>query len=317
MVEKPTSLCADAGAATEVLEARISACRAWSRRSRSPSCSSGWRWRTASSPSTCARWPRPCRPAEYEAEALARALAYPWDRPDGSYRQAGGGVEPLERMAAAERDAAIAEYASDEGRLPLLAIGSNGSPGVLERKFAHFPAAADRAVLVLTGRLHDFDVGFAAQPALYGSMPATIFPSPGTEVRAAVLWVTAAQFTQLAWSELSYRLGRLRTRFAVDEGGAAFDELLVFAPASAPSWSTASLPRWRRSPPAAGAPGRLPRADHGRRRALAIGPRRGPRRWSGRTSTTSGRSSRNWPRPSTGSSQPFASERWSPFSPRA
>jgi hypothetical protein len=47
-------------------------------------------------------------------------------------------------------------------------------------------------------------------------------------VRAALLWVTPAQFTQLAWSEISYRLGRLGTRFEVDEGAAEFDEVLVF-----------------------------------------------------------------------------------------
>jgi hypothetical protein len=165
----------------------------------------------------------------YEGEALARALGYPWERPPGSYRLTPGGVEPLERMSPAERDAAIGEYtAVGDARLPLLAIGSNGAPEVLERKFAHFPGEDDRTVLVLTGHLHDFDVGFAAQPALYGSMPATLFPSPGTAVCVALLWVTPAQLTQLTWSELSYRLGRLEARFEVNEGGAAFDQALVF-----------------------------------------------------------------------------------------
>jgi hypothetical protein len=132
-------------------------------------------------------------------------------------------------MSPAERDAAIAEHSGGgEGRRPLLAIGSNGAPDVLLRKFAHFEDERDRSLLALTGRLHDFDVGFAAQPAIYGALPATLFPSPGTEVSATVLWVTPAQFTQLAWSELSYRLGRLETRFEVDEGGAVFDEVLVF-----------------------------------------------------------------------------------------
>lgn len=166
---------------------------------------------------------------EYEDGALARALGYPWERPAGSYRLSEAGVDLLEEMSPAERDEAIAEHSggADE-RLPLLAIGSNCSPDVLRRKFAHFPEPPDRAVLALSGRLHEFDVGFAAQPALYGSMPATIFPSPGTAVAATVLWVTPAQFTQLAWSELSYRLGRLETRFEVEEGGAVFDQVLVF-----------------------------------------------------------------------------------------
>jgi hypothetical protein len=47
-------------------------------------------------------------------------------------------------------------------------------------------------------------------------------------VCATVLWVTPTQFTQLAWSEFSYRLGKLRTRFEVSEGDAHFDEVLVF-----------------------------------------------------------------------------------------
>lgn len=166
---------------------------------------------------------------EYEDAALSRALGYPWERPAGSYRLSDAGVDPLEEMSPAERDEAIAEHSGGAGgRLPLLAIGSNCSPDVLRRKFAHFPDRSDRAVLALTGRLREFDVGFAAQPALYGSMPATLFPSPGTAVAATLLWVTPAQFTQLAWSELSYRLGRLETRFEVEEGGAVFDRVLAF-----------------------------------------------------------------------------------------
>lgn len=165
----------------------------------------------------------------YDEHALARAVGYPWARPQGSYLLADGRVEPLGEMAAAERDRTVSRFASgSDGRLPVLSIGSNAAPEALERKFAHFAAEEDRAVLVLAGRLHEFDVGAAAQPAFYGAMPATLFPSPGTTVATAVLWVTPAQFTQLAWTELSYRLGRLRTRFEAEEPGADFDEVLVF-----------------------------------------------------------------------------------------
>jgi hypothetical protein len=168
-------------------------------------------------------------PRAYESASLARAIAYPWARPPGSYRLTGAEVEPLEEMRPEERERAIREFASaGDRRQALLAIGSNGAPEVLERKFAHFPEDENRAVLALTGRLHDFDVGFAAQPALYGSMPATLFPSPGTAVAATVLWVTPVQLTQLVWSEISYRLGRLRARFEVDGGETGFDEVLVF-----------------------------------------------------------------------------------------
>lgn len=168
-------------------------------------------------------------PRTFDAGSLAQAIGYPWVRPEGSYRLAGAGVELLADLSAEDRAHVLALFTSaDNGRLPVLAIGSNAAPETLARKFAHFSAGDDRAVLALTGRLHDFDVGVAAQPTMYGSMPATLFPSPGTQVSATILWVTPAQFTQLAWSEISYRLGRLRTRFDVDEGSTSFDEVLVF-----------------------------------------------------------------------------------------
>lgn len=168
-------------------------------------------------------------PRSYEHALFERAIGYPWARPPGSYLLTASGVQLLEDLTAEERKRIFGEFLSDAGdRLPLLAIGSNGAPETLERKFAHFPEEDDRAVLALTGRLHDFDVGVAAQPTLYGSMPATLFPSPRTEVCATVLWVTPTQFTQLTWSELTYRLGKLRTRFDVDEGEESFDEVVVF-----------------------------------------------------------------------------------------
>jgi hypothetical protein len=168
---------------------------------------------------------RPC-----DAAAFAWACAYPWARPAGSYLLSDDGrATLLSELGEGERERTIERFsAPGAGRAPLLAIGSNAAPQTLQRKFAHFPDAADRTVLAVTGRLHGFDVGFSAMPALYGAMPATIFPSAGTAVVTTLLWLTPAQFTQLTWSELSYRLGRLRTRFAVEGADEAFDEVLVF-----------------------------------------------------------------------------------------
>lgn len=164
-----------------------------------------------------------------DAAAYAVACAYPWARPVGSYVLRDGEIELLSELEELERERTIERFgAPGAGRVPLLAIGSNAAPETLQRKFAHFADVVDRTALVVTGRLHDFDVGFSAQPALYGAMPATIFPSPGTAVASALLWLTPAQFTQLTWSELSYQLGRLRTRFTVDEADERFDEVLVF-----------------------------------------------------------------------------------------
>jgi hypothetical protein len=48
-------------------------------------------------------------------------------------------------------------------------------------------------------------------------------------VRCAVLWVSAAQFVQLAWSELSYLLGRLDgVRFDADDAGAGLGSVFAF-----------------------------------------------------------------------------------------
>lgn len=164
---------------------------------------------------------------EYHAEALAHAVGYPWGRPPGSYELRDGEVRLLAELPRGERAELIERYRG-AGRVPLLAIGSNAAPEVLLRKFDHFEPAEDRAVLALTGWLRDFDVGPAATVAIYGSMPATVFPSPGTEVAATVLWVTGPQFTQLTWSEVSYWLGRLHTPFAVAEVDVSFDDVLLY-----------------------------------------------------------------------------------------
>jgi hypothetical protein len=164
---------------------------------------------------------------EMTPELLERALRYPWKRPEGSYVMRGGEVQVLGDLAPGEREQVIRAFARE--RHPILAIGSNAAPGVLEIKFAHFPGVADREVLVLTGVLHDLDVGPAATLTLYGSMPAALFSSPGTAVRAALVWVTPAQLMQLTWSELSYRLGRLdAARFEVDEAHIPVEHVLGY-----------------------------------------------------------------------------------------
>jgi hypothetical protein len=166
-------------------------------------------------------------PRTYEPKLLEHALAYPWERPARSYVLRDGEVTLLHDLDDTARQAVVDEFAQD--RHPIVAFGSNASPARLELKFAHFPDLADRSALVLSGSLHDVDVGASASPTIYGAMPAALFPSPGTAVRAAVLWVTATQITQLTWSELSYRLGRLeRAHFSADEDHLEVDQLFAY-----------------------------------------------------------------------------------------
>ncbi len=176
-------------------------------------------------------------------EQIQWGLAYPWERPPQSYLLRDGEVLPPDER-----------YARD--RHPILAFGSNVAPETLARKFAHFTEPSDREVLVLAGELHDFDVAAAATVAIYGAMPATLFSSPGARVRAAVLYTTDAQATQLTWSELSYRFGRLDDiHLAVDDSGEPITCVLVyvnrfgaFAPDGEPVALAAVPARERRAP---------------------------------------------------------------------
>ncbi len=157
---------------------------------------------------------------EFTEQAYETALGYPWPRPPSSF--------VLDGTDVLELDAWHATATSD--RWPLLAFGSNGSPETLIRKFAHLPPE-HQSLPVLAGDLHDFDVGAAAYPTAYASFPATLFVSPGTALRASILWVTPVQLTALTWTEVSYRLGRLDAiRFEPDLPGASpQDRVLAFS----------------------------------------------------------------------------------------
>jgi hypothetical protein len=89
-----------------------------------------------------------------------------------------------------------------------LTYGANGAPERLALKLRHLPDG-EREALILAGELEGFDVGAAAQPPLFITIPATLIPSPGTGVRVAVLFLTPVQFTTLWWTELSYVVGAL------------------------------------------------------------------------------------------------------------
>ena len=166
-------------------------------------------------------------PRELQEAAFQRALGYPWDRPAASYVLRGEDVELLSDLDGGERAAVLGGFTQD--RHPMLSFGGNGAPSWLATKFAHFPTEADREVLVLTGELHDFDVGVAPTLSPIGYMPATLFASPGTAVRAAMVWATPTQATQLTWTEVPYRLGRLDdARFVIDEADVAVEELFAY-----------------------------------------------------------------------------------------
>jgi len=147
-------------------------------------------------------------------------LAYPWERPAGSYLLCDGEVRSI-------ADVDLQAFTAD--RHPVVTFGANGAPHRLIERFAGFPEPADRDVLVLTGHLHDFDVGANIVPVPYGAVPAILFDCPGTAVRAAVLWLTPLQTETLVFAELGYRLGRLdHAQFEIDEVDVTIDVVFAF-----------------------------------------------------------------------------------------
>jgi len=105
-----------------------------------------------------------------DEEVLARALGYPYPREPDSFCWRDGRVEPLLGRAL------------DDG-LPCVAYGSNASPRQLARKFSDLGGIE---IPTVRARLLDHDVVYAALFAHYGSIPATLVPSPGTAVE---VWV--------------------------------------------------------------------------------------------------------------------------------
>lgn len=137
---------------------------------------------------------------------IAYAKSYPFAIPDSSFLFVDGRAEPLEPGQADRRH-----------RVPVLAAGSNQSPEQLARKYRSF----DDGVVIPAerGRLHDFDVVYAAHVSAYGSITATFQHSPGTAVTVFVLWLDDRQLDRMHETEGNYTYDRLTAlHVALDHG---------------------------------------------------------------------------------------------------
>ena len=115
---------------------------------------------------------------------ILRALDYPYSHPAYDFVLDNGSTAPLQ------------DRKSLEGRIPVLAIGSNRSPEQLLRKFG------DQDFLPVTCvKLCDYDVVYAAHIASYGSIPAVLARSPGTIVDIAITWLTKLQLQRMHETE--------------------------------------------------------------------------------------------------------------------
>jgi hypothetical protein len=259
-------------------------------------------------------------PREYSAEVFATGTGYPWPRPDGSYVLSEGEGRLLADLEPVTRAALVEEFTGPaSGRTPMLAIGSNCSPEGLWRKFGHFEDPADRTLLAVAGQIHDFDIGATAELALYGALPATVFPSPGTRASAMAVWLTDVQLTQLAWAEIPYWIGRLETRFefepaVAETGWSGLDRGLVFVnrfgtfgPEGHP-FALAAIPAEDRTVPALGQVELLELAAE-----LTYGPGVSAEELVRRAFEQPERTGPEVTRIMRSNSIPFESDRWTPF----
>jgi hypothetical protein len=126
-------------------------------------------------------------------EILARAVAYPYEAPLGSFVQRDGQAHRLDPGAL-----------EPEGRRPLLAYGANAAPAVLARKLAAHP---HQPLPLLRAELSGFDVVYSAHISPYGAVPSTLQRSPGATVFVA--YPTAEQEELLTATEPNYEQHRL------------------------------------------------------------------------------------------------------------
>ncbi len=142
------------------------------------------------------------------ADLVYRGFTYPYPRPDSSYLYVNTGVYPYVTVtenllgdstlrlpdgsvmtARALLTTLGLEAMTSRKLTPVIGYGSNPAPTQLARKFSSVSASSDVVIPVMKGTLQNFDVVWTPVFVGYGSMPATITPSPGTDVEVWVTWL--------------------------------------------------------------------------------------------------------------------------------
>jgi hypothetical protein len=133
---------------------------------------------------------------------LRRAREYPYATPPHSYLY---DATSASRWRPLPPDPAL--FAA---RTPVLAAGSNRAPERLAQKFeALLPGAR---IPVTHAHLTGFDSVYCAHVTSYGSIPATLHPSPGTTVALHVTWLDDEELLCMHETEqpgVNYRFARL------------------------------------------------------------------------------------------------------------
>lgn len=147
---------------------------------------------------------------------VRRALDYPYAAPPYSYL--------YDATAPGWQRALPPDAKHFERRTPVLAAGSNRAPERLAQKFTQaFPTAL---IPVTQARLTDFDSVYCAHVTSYGSVPATLHPSPGTTVALHITWLTDDELACMHETEqpgVNYHFARMTGLNLVADGGPRLD----------------------------------------------------------------------------------------------
>ena len=161
-------------------------------------------------------------PLNDQQAVLARATGYPYALPHQSFVYHAGKPKSHQRVHDAR------DFPDVSGRTPVLAVGSNQSPEQLVRKFPD-PDWGQ----IPTSRVHltDFDTVYSAHVTSYGSIAATLHPTPGTCVSLYVNWLTEPQLKAMHETELpneNYQYGRLENIKLRTEAGPALSAVNLY-----------------------------------------------------------------------------------------
>ncbi len=152
--------------------------------------------------------------------ALHRATTYPYRIPSNSYIFEDGRETPL------GGGAFLPEL---DGRVPVLAVGSNQSPEQLARKF---DAPGWGAIPTIRVELNGFDSVYSPHITTYGAIAATLHQAASATVSLFVNWLTPVQLTRMHETELgneNYAFGALNDVAIKAEVGPALTEVHLYA----------------------------------------------------------------------------------------
>jgi hypothetical protein len=151
-------------------------------------------------------------------DAVHWAKSYPFGHHHESYLFRDGGPLPL-----ADPRRAI------EGRSPVIASGSNAAPAQLARKYENFLPGAE--IPVTRVELGEFDSVYNAHITAYGSVPATLFPSPGTVLETFITWLDDQELAVMHATEqpgINYHFAELRALTLEVEGVGPLDAAFAY-----------------------------------------------------------------------------------------